>query len=160
LREPEEGVRIQNFAEVVVPSYSIPTFKSHFRMTPVAFEAVYSLLAPCPKLTLRDPLYGGRNQVRIEKKLLIALWALSNQESYRGIRDRFDVTKSTVFYCINRVVNALLNNLCQRTITWPQDGSRPAIVQRFSQYGLENCIGAVDGCYIQIDAPMELYKQE
>jgi hypothetical protein len=147
--EPEEGVRIRNYAEEVVISYSISTFK----MTPTAFEAVLNAVGRCPEMIKRHQMFGGRNQIGVEKILLVAVWALATPESYRSIGDRFDIVKSTVYYCIKRTVAALLNNICKKVISWPKIEDREQIGQGFNRYGLEHCIGAIDGCHIAIKAP-------
>ena len=40
-----------------------------------------------------------------EKKLLATLWVLANQESFRGVADRFDLNKGTLHRCAMQVRN-------------------------------------------------------
>ena len=37
-KSPERAVRIQGYAEEVVPNYSLSTFREHFRFTPETFQ--------------------------------------------------------------------------------------------------------------------------
>lgn len=70
-------VKNKNYAELVVPNFSDQTFKSHFRITPTVFEC-------CDIHEIFDNIYEpGRISVMIEKKLMITLWYLGNQECMR-----------------------------------------------------------------------------
>ncbi|KAJ8950217.1 hypothetical protein NQ314_007969 [Rhamnusium bicolor] len=88
--------KCQNFYEEVIPSFNLSTFKSHFRITPTAFEFLYNSVVHLPEFMKRE--YGGKDQINTEKVLLIALWTLATPSSYRSIGNQFNVCKYSVFY--------------------------------------------------------------
>lgn len=55
----ERAVRIQGYAEEVVPNYSLSTFREHFRLTPETFEELVCELGNCPEIPLGHS-HGGR----------------------------------------------------------------------------------------------------
>ncbi|KAJ8928588.1 hypothetical protein NQ314_018835 [Rhamnusium bicolor] len=144
--------KCQNFYEVVIPSFNLSTFKSHFRITPTAFEFLYNSVAHLPEFMKRE--YGGKDQINTEKVLLIALWTLATPSSYRSIGNQFNVCKYSVFICLHKVVKVIVNHLCRRFITWPSPNERNLVANGFSRYGMEKVIGVVDGCHIPIKKPV------
>lgn len=83
------------------------------------------------------------------------MWTLATPESYRAVGDRFNVSKSSVYNCIQTVIKVILNELCDKFIKWPNALEKPAVSQRFSCYGVRNILGAIDGCHIPIKKPVE-----
>ena len=119
LSERRKAVRIEGYAETVVPNYNLSEFRSHFRISADTFEQLVVELGNCPELPT-GPQHGGREPISVEKHLLLTLLFLGNQESIRSISDRFNVTKSSVFRCVNRVckalkITSLARLLCGRT---------------------------------------------
>ena len=55
----ERAVRIQGYAEEVVPNYSLSTFREHFRLTPETFEELVCELGNCPEIPLGHS-HGGK----------------------------------------------------------------------------------------------------
>ena len=106
LSEQRKAVRIEGYAETVVPNYNLSEFRSHFRISADTFEQLVVELGNCPELPT-GPQHGGRQPISVEKHLLITLRFLGNQESIRSISDRFNVTKSSVFTCVNRKITSL-----------------------------------------------------
>ena len=93
--EREAAVRICDYAERVVPSYSDSVFRSHSRISRNSAEILVRLLARCPEVPTEH--LRGRVPVTVEKQLLVTLWVLGNPEAIRSISDRFNITKSSVF---------------------------------------------------------------
>ena len=130
-------------------------FRSHFRLSVETFEQLVVELGNCPELPT-GPQYGGREPISVVKHLLITLWFLGNQESIRSVSDRFNVTKSSVFTCVNRVCRALKNNVTTQIIVWPTQERAQVIMDGFRMYrGLQGVRGAIDGSHIPIKAPEE-----
>ncbi|KAJ8955521.1 hypothetical protein NQ314_006873 [Rhamnusium bicolor] len=123
-------------------------------MTPSVFEFILHQIGPHEMLRKRSYEFGGRKQIHVDKALLITLWTLATSENYRSIGDRFGVSKSTVFFCLHKVVKVIVNELCKLFIKWPAIEERPLIANNFSRYGLRNVIGCIDGCYIPIKRPL------
>ena len=153
--ERRKAVRIEGYAETVVPRYNLSEFRSHFRLSVETFEQLVVELGICPELPT-GPQYGGRELIPVEKHLLITLWLLGNQESIRSVSDRFNVTKSSVFTCVNQVCRALKNNLTSQVIVWPTQEQAQVIMDGFQNHrGLPGVRGAIDGSHIPIRAPQE-----
>ena len=74
----ERAVRIQGYAEEVVPNYSTSTFREHFRLTAETFEELVCELGNCPEIPLGHS-HGGRPPISIDKQLLIFLWFLDTR---------------------------------------------------------------------------------
>uniref|UniRef100_A0ABM0GNC9 Putative nuclease HARBI1 n=1 Tax=Saccoglossus kowalevskii TaxID=10224 RepID=A0ABM0GNC9_SACKO len=89
----------------------------------------------------------------IEKKMLSTLWVLGNQESYRGVADRFGIGKSSLHYVVMTVCQALVAKQSDY-ICWPKGIEVQQICESFRQKtGFPGVIGAVDGTHIYIPGP-------
>ena len=98
--------------------------------------------------------YMNRQQTKLPlpNSVLACLWTLSNQESYRGIGDRFNMSKSSVsshihFFC------SLINTHLSHHISWPRGEALTASQLGFEKAGFPNTVCAVDGCHIPIVKP-------
>ncbi|KAI4455490.1 hypothetical protein MML48_9g00008915 [Holotrichia oblita] len=86
---------------------------------------------------------------------MIALWKMSNMDSYRSICDRFNVGRATALRSVRRVTNALFR-LAPRVIQWPSQDRAVIVMRGFEEAsGIPRIIGAIDGTHIKIDAPKE-----
>ena len=82
------------------------------------------------------------------------LWYIGNQNSYREISDRFDIGQGTA----HKVIVAVADTLCSisdRYICWSnatmKESSR---IEFLAKTGIDQVIGAIDGCHIQIIKPV------
>lgn len=156
--ERQQGQRINEYAECIVPSYSDGTFQSHFRLSRSSAEILVSLLARCPEVPSQH--LRGRPPVSVEKQLLITMWVLGNPETIRSVSDRFNVTKSSVFRIVRRICHAIVNNLAAQFISWPSGERLKKVAEQFRRKkGLPNCIGSIDGTHIPIKAPYDNAEQ-
>ncbi|KAJ8914151.1 hypothetical protein NQ315_016229 [Exocentrus adspersus] len=124
----------------------------------VIFElrATFDWLLPqlAPFLTKPEGVKVKR-QTDSEKQLLAVLWLLGTQDSYRSVGNRFDMSKSTLFASFGRCI-AALNSITPNIITWPTRQQRQLIKHQFRQMAnLRGVVGAIDGTYIKIKAPIE-----
>jgi hypothetical protein len=105
-------------------------------------------------MNVRSSEYGGREQITLKKTVLIALRYLGHPGNIRTLSDIFDVSDSSVTVCRNRVFSALVNNLKNRVIRWPQGPEQADIIAKFQEKkGFPGVLGALDGTHIQIKAP-------
>ena len=156
--ERQPAVRIHQYAQCIVPSYSDSTFRSHFRLSHNSAEILVGLLARCPEIPSQH--LRGRPPVSVEKQLLITMWVLGNPETIRSVSDRFNVTKSSVFRIVRRICHAIVNNLAAQFICWPRGERLKQVTEQFQRKkGLPHCIGAIDGTHIPIKAPYDNPEQ-
>ncbi|KAK9977060.1 hypothetical protein ABG768_018881 [Culter alburnus] len=109
--------KIMNFVEDVVPLYSL---RGHFRLSKEQVE-VMSLL------TTLGPVYMNLQQTKLPliNSVLACLWTLANQESYRGVADRFNMSKSTLAKHLHEFC-CYVNTYMAHHISWPR-GQRLAM---------------------------------
>ncbi|XP_067138433.1 putative nuclease HARBI1 [Centruroides vittatus] len=122
-KKRKRRLRIKGYVESVVPSYLSDDFQRHFRMKRCTFEILLEKLKP----KLLNSF--GRPCLDANKQILSVIWLLANQESFRSVADRFDISKSTLYSYLNKVCNELIK--------------------------MASIIGAIDGCHIPIKAPSE-----
>ncbi|KAM9804078.1 LOW QUALITY PROTEIN: putative nuclease HARBI1 [Neosynchiropus ocellatus] len=83
------------------------------------------------------PHYPEKRLATRSTSLLACLWTLANQESYRGVADRFDMAKSTLcghqhLFC------TLVTTHMTGVITWLRGDALRASVQAFEKAGFEH----------------------
>lgn len=102
---------------------------------------------------------GGRerrSKTSFKIALLLTLWTLGNQESFRGISDRFGLSISTT-YIIFLNVCRLLYAKRNEYIIWPKDAEADAVVKDFEKLrsvSFPNVIGCIDGTHIAFPGPL------
>ncbi len=88
----------------------------------------------------------------LSNSVLACLWTLSNQESYRGVADRFNISKSTISTHLHHFCSLVTTHL-YHNISWPTADSLHTSQLRFQAAGFPNTVCAVDGCHIPIVKP-------
>ncbi|KAF2893363.1 hypothetical protein ILUMI_12810 [Ignelater luminosus] len=98
---------------------------------------------------------GGREKISAKKLFLLVIWYLSNQESFREVADRFNVTFSSAHRYLKRILKFLLS-IKSSVIKWSNDEEREAIIEGFRRKkGIDHVIGVIDGSDIEIPKPSE-----
>ncbi|XP_023311448.1 putative nuclease HARBI1 [Anoplophora glabripennis] len=72
--------------------------------------------------------------------------------SFRDVADRFNITISSLYRIIRRVIFCL-SNMSPVIITWPTDEEKPVSEDYFRAHGFPRVIGSIDGSHIRIDKP-------
>jgi len=72
--------KVVGYAEVTVPPFDSALFKSHFRMHWHTFDL---LVGKIDHDLMDDVGSIGRLRLQPEKQVMIAIWTLANQESFR-----------------------------------------------------------------------------
>ncbi|KAK4882485.1 hypothetical protein RN001_005804 [Aquatica leii] len=144
-------VAIKNYVENVVSFYA-DDFKCHFRLRKDTFEHLLQILGP--SLKEQNATGVGRHTYPPEKQLLVALSMLANQEVYRLVAEKFDISKSTAWLYVKKVCT-LLVDLSGQYICWPTGQKLQQIKETFKErQGFPDVIGAIDGTHIPISPPL------
>nr|XP_020487137.1 protein ALP1-like [Labrus bergylta] len=126
------------------------TFAHHFRVTKPQFDY---LLMKLQENGITKEHSKGLPPVPVTKKVLMFLWYMANQNSFREMSDKFDVSQSSA----HRVILEVLNIMCpmgQHFISWPNSCEKATSADAFQHLcGLSGVIGAIDGCHIRVQRP-------
>ncbi|XP_046417947.1 protein ALP1-like [Neodiprion fabricii] len=81
----------------------------------------------------------------------MTLWFLGNRESHRLLSNLFDISFSSVFHIVRRVIDWLIT-LVPQFIKWLEGNNLVRISERFENVaGIRGCIDAIDGSHIHIN---------
>ncbi|CAI6344350.1 unnamed protein product [Macrosiphum euphorbiae] len=68
-------IKIEDFAELLVPNFTNKEFKSHFRVNRSSIEVVMTFIGPA--------LSQKSIKINVEKQILIFIWYMANCETHR-----------------------------------------------------------------------------
>ncbi|KAG7463223.1 hypothetical protein JOB18_029688 [Solea senegalensis] len=126
------------------------TFSRHFRVSKPQFEYLAMKLQVSG---LEKEHCQGLAPVPVTKKVLMFLWYMSNQSSFKEMSETFEVSQSTA----HRVISEVLNTVCTlgpTFVSWPDACEKAASAAAFHRLcGLRDVIGAIDGCHIRVQRP-------
>ena len=89
-----------------------------------------------------------QSAIPLEKKVLSTLWVLANQESFRSVADRFNMSKGTLHSLCMDVCHVLVQNQNEH-VKWPNNYED--VADAFEQRrGFPGVIGAIDGTHIPL----------
>ncbi|CAC5420667.1 unnamed protein product [Mytilus coruscus] len=148
-RSSESIPRIENYYELTVPRYSPDDFKMHFRLTRATFEST------CSRISRQVEFNRQKGPTpNVQNELLMFIWYIGNMESFRSMADRFETSKGSYHANIKRMSSVLVSVMpaVEKWSSTPQEFNTTS--GQFSERSqLQNVIGAIDGCHIQIKAP-------
>ncbi len=85
--------------------------------------------------------------------LLASVWLLSNQESFRGVADRFGLSKGSLHMALIEACYVLCDRM-PNFIRWPNAAEASATAARIHQsFGLTGVVGIMDGTHLPIRCP-------
>ncbi|KYN21772.1 PREDICTED: putative nuclease HARBI1 [Trachymyrmex cornetzi] len=142
--------KVKNYLEIVA-SWTNSEFKEHLRLSR---RATYKLIDELQQSPYIPNHSFGMKPISAELSFIIFLWFLSNTEPLRTIADRFDISISSVFRVIQRVLSWILTKI--NIIKWPQGNEIETICdQFFLKRGISKVLGAIDCTHICIKKPTE-----
>eukprot|EP00102_Acyrthosiphon_pisum_P018794 XP_016656004.1 PREDICTED: putative nuclease HARBI1 [Acyrthosiphon pisum] len=143
-------IKIEDFAELLVPKFTNKEFKSHFRVNRSSIEVVMTFIGPA--------LSQKSIKINVEKQILIFIWYMANCETHRQIGNRFNIAESTSHDIITNCLLAM-NDVAGKIIVWPTGVAALENIQKFNSLrGLNsfpNVFGCIDGCHINTLFPWE-----
>lgn len=99
--------------------------------------------------------FKGRERIDVTKQLLIAIYVLATPDSYRSISERFDVSKSTAWFSVKRIVQAIYS-IRNQFIRWPTyEEAENTWINIERLYKFPKVVGVIDGTHINISRPKE-----
>ncbi|KAM9832236.1 uncharacterized protein ACB057_007849 [Neosynchiropus ocellatus] len=126
------------------------SFTRHFRVTKPQFECLARKLR---ENGLEKQHSHGLPAVPATKKVLIFLWFMANQDSFRQISGRFGVSQSSAHRVIQQALN-IMSTIGTSFVSWPNADEKAASAAAFHHLcGIKGVIGAIDGCHIRIQRP-------
>ncbi|XP_053710278.1 putative nuclease HARBI1 [Synchiropus splendidus] len=126
------------------------TFVHRFHVTKPQFEY---LAAKLRDNGLEKQHSHGLPAVPAMKKVLMFLWFMANQDSFRQISQRFDVSQSSAHRVVLQVLN-IMSTIGTAFVSWPNADEKAASAAAFRRLcGIKGVIGAIDGCHIRIQRP-------
>ncbi|RXN16787.1 osteopetrosis-associated transmembrane 1-like isoform X1 [Labeo rohita] len=156
--EPSDNLQIEDdkrdVFNAVLQSLTISDFKSHFQLTPSQTEDLVRLLAPCEWTAIREERWTVWHAV------LASLWALSTQESYHSVANRFHITESLICDQLDEFCTFVSSHLANE-IHWPQEEeAEMSVVGFFSNVGLPDTLCVVGTCFIPCEKPIDVPDPE
>lgn len=143
--------KVQGFLDTV-HLYIDTVFKEHFRLQQ---RTAYLQIDMLQQSNFIPSHSSGIRKISAEWSFLIFLWFIANTEPLRTLGDRFDVSISSIFRVIRRVVEWLLSILDEE-IKWPEGNNAIVTSQKFeAKRGIKCCIGAIDSTHIAIRQPVD-----
>ena len=128
------------------------TFKRHIRLTRGQFDALNNRFGHLGMDETPDQ-FGGMERIPLERKTLMFLWYMANNNSFREISDKFDVSQGSAHAVISQALECI-SNISSDFIQWPnacETQISSAVFKRLT--GLDKVIEAIDGCHIKIQRP-------
>jgi len=126
-----------------------PHFRMHFRMARSSFQRLVNLVGP--HLLSQLP---GRKPLPVHERLAIALWRLGTNDSYRSVATLFNISKASAWEFTHSVSSAIVEAMVRSYVHFPTGDRKARIIAKFRQLcGLDNVVGALDGCHIPIMSP-------
>ncbi|KAJ8912604.1 hypothetical protein NQ315_000473 [Exocentrus adspersus] len=145
--------KIEDYAESTIPRYNHRQFVEHFRMSTGTFEIVLQKLHSII-VQHQDARMSGNPELSLRKQLLITVWYLANIESFRSVADRFGVSKSTAWMCVNKICKDLLYlNETQKIITTNLETMAETSNYFREKTNFPGIVGIIDGSHIPLKAP-------
>ena len=102
--------------------------------------------------------FGGRTAIKPEKKIAMFLKYIGSTETILDPSELFGVCEATMIRIRRQITDAIISELLDTTIQWPNVGEYQNISAHLSardQYNFPDVIGALDGSHIPISKPYE-----
>ncbi|XP_035220975.1 protein ANTAGONIST OF LIKE HETEROCHROMATIN PROTEIN 1-like [Stegodyphus dumicola] len=126
------------------------SFFNFFRMTPQKFDELLSVVGP--RITMKATSF--RNPISAQERLAITIRFLASGDSMTNISYLFRVGKPTVSKIVRQVCDAIWVNLSPVVLKPPTTEKWRKIATIINnEWEFPNCIGAVDGKHIVMQAP-------
>lgn len=141
--------RVEDYLHIV-DSWTDQEFKEHLRLnryTALILIEEFQLSGYIPSHSF------GVKVISAKLSFLLFLWYIANTEPLRTMSDRFNVSISSVFRVLRRIIAWLLTKV-DIVIKWPQQNEIGKTCEKFSiNQEIRNILGAIDSTHIRILKP-------
>lgn len=135
---------------VTLSNYTEYEFLEHFK---ISKRVANHLIQQLEENFVLPTHKSGPEKISSERALLLTLWYLTNQDSFRLVSQKFSVSLSTAHRILSRVINFLIT-LRDKYICWPSEEESREISNEIKEnYKLDGVIGMVDRCHVRIKKP-------
>ncbi|XP_065356594.1 uncharacterized protein LOC135950976 [Calliphora vicina] len=143
-------IRYGTFWEKDVPNSSPEFFKESFRVDKTTFLLLVNRLE-----CLKKKDTNCRKSIPLEKRVAIALYTLGSSSEYLTIGRLFGVSTSSVCIILHEFCRAVIENLANDFLptNFLTAAKVEECVQGFEDLGFPQCLGAIDGCHIEVKPP-------
>ncbi|XP_048338978.1 uncharacterized protein LOC125425415, partial [Sphaerodactylus townsendi] len=132
-------------------SWNDEEWLKNFRMSRGTFQRIVDSLAPA----LRRQDTRMRAALPVEMRVGMAIWYLASPNSFREVRQQFGVGTTTAFEAVHEFCEAVKNILFKRVVRFADPVEK--VMRGFANIGFPQCVGAIDGCHIQILNPSDAH---
>ena len=137
------------FEEYLFNIYTPDMFYEILRMRRRTFDRLVQDLRPF----IEGQITHWRQPIGVEKKVVVTLFKLMHGVSIPLVADKAAIGKSTVHQILRQVCSAISINF-GHLIAWPVGRRLARVTSEFqAKQGFPNCIGAIDGSHVYIQAP-------
>jgi len=161
-RQPKyrDRKKVFNWRDIIKENSEIfcsDEFRTEFRMTRYAFNAIFSLMNKHAVFKEEDI---KRKQYAVQLQLSVYLKRIGSEGAEgksKKLANFFGISQGTVRNITKRVTKAILS-LKEEVIMWPKSSHREAMKKEIKiLYGFQNCIGIIDGTIIILDKRPSYY---
>ncbi|XP_034487551.1 protein ANTAGONIST OF LIKE HETEROCHROMATIN PROTEIN 1-like [Drosophila innubila] len=133
-----------------VPKNDYHFFKESFRMERSTFDMLVSRLE-----TLNKKDTNFKNAIPLNKRTAIALYTLGSTAEYQAVGRLFGVSPNSVCNILHEFCRAIVLEFTDEYMTpnFLTESKIDEYVQGFEAIGFPQCLGAIDGCHIEVEPP-------
>ncbi|KAL2085802.1 hypothetical protein ACEWY4_019122 [Coilia grayii] len=124
-------------------------FTAYFRLNKVQFEKLLEIVAP----SIIKQHTNYRKAISPDERLCICLRYLATGDSFRSVAFSYRVGVSTVAGVVKQVCEAIWDCLQDTYMPVPDAAEWRRIAADFNNLAFPNCLGAMDGKHVVIEAP-------
>ncbi|KAK3925265.1 Protein ANTAGONIST OF LIKE HETEROCHROMATIN PROTEIN 1 [Frankliniella fusca] len=150
----EDGEHREEVVPVDIEGFRVmsnTSFREHFRMDRIVFQRLVVEIGNHMRATNRIV----RNRTPLDLCVLMGIWPLFNQDTFRSSGLHFGKKKGSIHFHYAYVIE-VLREMRSRYIKWPDAQEREIIKAAFEEnYGYPGVVGCIDGVSIEITAPLE-----
>ncbi|KAJ8951202.1 hypothetical protein NQ314_007703 [Rhamnusium bicolor] len=140
----------EHYLEHTVPQYNDGEFIQHFRVSRQVANKIGDGFKNSEYFKYQS---GSNDKISAISQVLIFLWFAGHQtSSFRDVGDRFNLSISSVYRIIRRLIY-FLSNKAPEIIKWPNAKEKQDIERDFRKKQFPGVIGAIDGSHVKIDKP-------